>query len=335
MDDIDLEEHLRAFKLKQSTKFRNIVLNSIRFSLARYNIKHVSLNHIIQYPKNIAKQQTSSKKKKKIRDSCLDLPNLHPLFDFLSKHASENEIFRKPGQKGRTANLESKIDNGDEIEWEEVNVLDAADLLKRYVRCLRNPLVPEESQKYHKGLAIANGNGGMEGDEFVNALQMIFICLPHENRQLLIKLFVLLEHAIQVQTNPESAAGLATIFLPCIFPSFTPPELRLAVYQNHLKFIIQNWSTIRNPPQIILQELRRLCPDCTLSCPFYEPKEKLNHLGPLSNIRRRYQRWRNKPTRKKQFRSTLPRDTSSPREIASQGRRSNSFAGPSSAMPRI
>lgn len=41
-----------------------------------------------------------------------------------------DDIFRKPGRKVRTDALEEKIDHDHEIDWNEIRVFDAADLLK-------------------------------------------------------------------------------------------------------------------------------------------------------------------------------------------------------------
>jgi len=331
--DLYIEEHLKVFKQKQKNKFRNLIATTVAFSLARHQIKDIVVNRIIHPEKITQKLQTCQKKKKKIRCGWMDLPNLNGLFDFLSKHAMTDDIFRKPGRKVRTDDLEDKIDNGLQVNWDQVHVFDAADLLKRYVRCLRSPLIPDESQKCHRQLAIVKSNCGLDDAELRSILQSLFICLPYSNRQVAMKLFILLEHTSHVQSNPESSSALATIFLPCILPCLTPPELRLTTYRDHVRFIIENWSIIAQPPPIIISELRKMCPNCTLICPYYDENEdEVIRQGPLSNIRRRYQRWRNKPKeqfrKKDQFRSTLPRESSSV-EIVPKPRRSNSFGGSS------
>lgn len=250
-----------------------------------------------------------------------------------------DDIFRKPGRKVRTDALEEKIDHDHEIDWNEIRVFDAADLLKRYIRSLRSPLFPAENQKYHRKLGMIASDSGIEHAELITNLQSLFACLPNCNRQLTMKLFLLLQHTASVQHNPESSIALATIFLPCLLPSLTPEELRLHSYQTHLKFIIDNWSIISKPPPLIMQELETMCPNCTLVCPYYKPDVRTLCDSPISNIRRRYRRWRRKTQSTSdefhefQYRSTLPRDASS--DMQHLSRRSNSFGGSSSTVPRI
>ena len=48
-----------------------------------------------------------------------------------------DDIFRKPGRKCRVDDLEEKIDNDQPVDWGEVRVFDAADLLKVLVLILK------------------------------------------------------------------------------------------------------------------------------------------------------------------------------------------------------
>jgi hypothetical protein len=48
----------------------------------------------------------------------------------LFKNAAVKDLYRKPGRKSRTDDLETKINRNLSICWEEINPLDAADLLK-------------------------------------------------------------------------------------------------------------------------------------------------------------------------------------------------------------
>lgn len=330
-----LEEHLQIFRQKQKSTFRTHVGKSLTCST---KMKDVSIARIIQTDKINQKLLINRPKKKKIRCYWMDLPNLNTLFDFLFEHAMTDDIFRKPGRKIRTDDLEEKIDNDHPIDWSEVRVFDAADLLKRYFRSLKTPLIPEENQKYHRQLAVIMSDHGLDEEDFILNLQALFVCLPHWNRQMAIKLFLLLKHTVSVQSNPEASKALATIFLPCLLPILTPPELRLDTYQSHVKFIIDNWNIISNPPPLVVQELHQMCPNCSLICPYYKRDTNANiRDSPLSNIRRRYRRWRKKPQHtidhEYQYRSTLPREPGLEKQACF--RRSNSFGGSSSTMPRI
>lgn len=321
-EDIEpfIEEHLAVYRVKHKNKFRNLISTQLGHQINNHRLKADAV--IIARPrKSREKLQISSKIKGK--STWNDLPPLNDLFEFLSENAFVPELYRKPGRRQRTVELEDKIRRGSPIDWPQINALDAADTLKRLIRVLKYPLLPLGIQEILKQTANLAENLAISQDDAISLLRSLFLCIPSNSRILSARLFRLLLLTSQSSANPEAATALATIFLPCLLTSLSPPELRLSTYRDLIKFVIENYEQIYQIPKWLKPELQQMCPNCTDTCPLYRTSE-------LHGVRRLF-RWRSKsPRRLKEKNSnisaTLPRGYSRSLQVDCGRTRTNSWS---------
>ncbi|EXJ54437.1 hypothetical protein A1O7_09776 [Cladophialophora yegresii CBS 114405] len=180
---------------------------------------------------------------------------------FLKEKATDIEgIFRLSGSAKRIKELQTIFDSPDRygkgLDWTGYTVHDAANILRRYLNQLPEPIVPLEFyERFRAPLRSATSttgtNGGTQTRDMsyddhniaVAAYQKLITELPPLNRQLLLYLLDLLAvFASKSDLNRMTAGNLAAIFQPGILshPShdMSPQEYRLS--QDVLIFLIEN-----------------------------------------------------------------------------------------------
>ena len=80
------------------------------------------------------------------------LARIQPLVITIRDQIESEGIFRKPGSRQRQRDLRDQLDKGDVLP-SVINVNDAADLLKAFLRELPNPLLPSEHFGTHISIA--------------------------------------------------------------------------------------------------------------------------------------------------------------------------------------
>ncbi|KIW62671.1 hypothetical protein, variant [Phialophora macrospora] len=180
---------------------------------------------------------------------------------FLKEKATDIEgIFRLSGSAKRIKELQTIFDSPDRygkgLDWTGYTVHDAANILRRYLNQLPEPIVPLEFYERFRAplrsaTEAAGANGGTQTHDMsyeehsvaVGAYQKLITELPPLNRQLLLYLLDLLAvFASKSDLNRMTANNLAAIFQPGILshPShdMSPQEYRLS--QDVLIFLIEN-----------------------------------------------------------------------------------------------
>ncbi|KAJ9614007.1 GTPase activating protein (GAP) for Rho1p [Cladophialophora chaetospira] len=180
---------------------------------------------------------------------------------FLKEKATDIEgIFRLSGSAKRIKELQTIFDSPDRygkgLDWTGYTVHDAANILRRYLNQLPEPIVPLDFyERFRAPLRKVQSPTGPDGEmqprdmsmnehsAAVSAYQKLITELPPLNRQLLLYLLDLLAvFASKSDLNRMTAANLAAIFQPGIIshPShdMSPAEYRLS--QDVLIFLIEN-----------------------------------------------------------------------------------------------
>ncbi|RKF82587.1 Rho-GTPase-activating protein 5 [Golovinomyces cichoracearum] len=179
---------------------------------------------------------------------------------FLKEKATNVEgIFRLSGSEKRIKELKSIFDSPDRygkgLDWEGYTVHDAANVLRRYLNQLPEPIVP--LNLYDRFRAPLKGNiietrAEVDGPLLVESLdinatistyQQLITEMPPLNRQLLLYILDLLAvFASKSDENRMNAQNLSAIFQPGIIShpvhDMAPQEYRLS--QDVLIFLIEN-----------------------------------------------------------------------------------------------
>ncbi|OAQ87230.1 GTPase-activating protein [Purpureocillium lilacinum] len=179
---------------------------------------------------------------------------------FLKEKATGVEgIFRLSGSEKRIKELKSIFDSPDRygkgLVWDGYTVHDAANVLRRYLNDLPEPVVPLDLyEKFRDPLrgATKQAVGDLEGPQFVDNFdenaaiqkyQQLITELPPLNRQLLLYILDLLAvFAAKSDENRMNSQNLAAIFQPGMLShpahAMAPEEYRLN--QCVLIFLIEN-----------------------------------------------------------------------------------------------
>ena len=186
------------------------------------------------------------------------------LFSFLAYSlilATDVEgIFRLSGSAKRIKELQVVFDSPDRygkgLDWTGYTVHDAANILRRYLNQLPQPIVPltfyercRDPLRSHQAQAVgdmeaqAQDVGDFDHDAAIVTYQRLITELPPLNRQLLLYILDLLAvFASKSELNRMTSANLAAIFQPGMLshPShdMEPPEYRLS--QDVIIFLIEN-----------------------------------------------------------------------------------------------
>ncbi|KAL2271876.1 hypothetical protein VTJ83DRAFT_1247 [Remersonia thermophila] len=177
---------------------------------------------------------------------------------FLKERATEVEgIFRLNGSEKRIKELKTIFDSPDRygkgLVWDGYTVHDAANVLRRYLNDLPEPVVPLDLyEKFREPLKGATIPGSAEGPQFVENFDMnaairryqeLITELPPLNRQLLLYILDLLAvFAAKSDQNRMTSQNLAAIFQPGMLShphhAMAPDEYRLN--QSVIIFLIEN-----------------------------------------------------------------------------------------------
>ncbi|KAK5653099.1 hypothetical protein OQA88_9197 [Cercophora sp. LCS_1] len=179
---------------------------------------------------------------------------------FLKEKATEVEgIFRLSGSEKRIKELKTIFDSPDRygkgLVWDGYTVHDAANVLRRYLNDLPEPVVPLDLyEKFREPLRGATKPPGADGegpqfienfdmDDAIAKYQQLITELPPLNRQLLLYILDLLAvFAAKADQNRMNSQNLAAIFQPGMLshPShaMAPEEYRLN--QCVIIFLIEN-----------------------------------------------------------------------------------------------
>jgi hypothetical protein len=168
-------------------------------------------------------------------------------------------IFRLSGSEKRIKELRTIFDSPDRygkgLDWAGYTVHDAANVLRRYLNQLPEPIVPldlyerfREPLRGHTMQAVGDNEGPQLPDNFdvgkaISTYQQLITELPPLNRQLLLYILDLLAvFASKSDENRMNSQNLAAIFQPGMLShpqhDMAPVEYRLS--QDVLIFLIEN-----------------------------------------------------------------------------------------------
>ncbi|KAH0559597.1 hypothetical protein GP486_003891 [Trichoglossum hirsutum] len=180
---------------------------------------------------------------------------------FLKEKATDIEgIFRLSGSAKRIKDLQAIFNSPDRygkgLDWSGYTVHDAANILRRYLNNLPEPIIPLEFYdrfrdpiRNHAMQAVgdteaqAEDVGDFDNDAAIKVYQQLITQLPPLNRQLLLYILDLLAvFASKSDLNRMTSANLSAIFQPGILShpthDMSPAEYRLS--QDVLIFLIEN-----------------------------------------------------------------------------------------------
>ncbi|KAL8995153.1 MAG: hypothetical protein Q9169_005062 [Polycauliona sp. 2 TL-2023] len=182
---------------------------------------------------------------------------------FLKEKATDVEgIFRLSGSNKRIKELQTVFDSPDRygkgLDWTGYTVHDAANILRRYLNNLPQPIVPlefyerfREPLRSHQSQAVgtehldstAQDTGDFNHTEAITTYQKLITELPALNRQLLLYILDLLAvFASKSDLNRMNSGNLSAIFQPGLLShpnhDMEPKEYRLS--QDVLIFLIEN-----------------------------------------------------------------------------------------------
>ena len=169
-------------------------------------------------------------------------------------------IFRIAGNNRRIRELQEIFDSPDRygkgLDWTGYTVHDAANILRRYINHLPQPIIPlnfyerfRDPLRSHQRQAVGDMEvqvqdiGEFDHDRAITTYQQLITELPPLNRQLLLYILDLLSvFASKADVNLMPSANLSAIFQPGLLshPShdMSPSEYRLS--QDVLTFLIDN-----------------------------------------------------------------------------------------------
>lgn len=169
-------------------------------------------------------------------------------------------IFRLSGSAKRIKDLQVIFDSPDRygkgLDWTGYTVHDAANILRRYLNQLPQPIVPwdfyekfREPIRNHQAQAVGDieaqpqDKGDFNYDAAISTYQQLITELPPLNRQLLLYILDLLAvFASKAEINRMNAANLSAIFQPGMLShpdhDMVPKQYRLS--QDVIMFLIEN-----------------------------------------------------------------------------------------------
>lgn len=164
---------------------------------------------------------------------------------YLKEKATDVEgIFRLSGSSKRINQLQKLFDSpatfGKSFDWDGFNVHDAANVLRRYLNNLPEPIVP---LAYYEAMRKPMHERPVDVSAAIAEYTKLINSLPPVNKQLLLYLLDLLAvFASKSDINLMPAANLAAIFQPCILnhPQHeqSPDEYRIS--QDVLVFLVEH-----------------------------------------------------------------------------------------------
>jgi hypothetical protein len=194
------------------------------------------------------------------------MKQLMTLIDFLQKdeNLKQEGIFRKTGSITRQQDLKFLVNQLRPlmIDDTEYTAHDVASVLKSILNDLPEPILVEAYFPAYSQIAdICNSKENDEHERIQNSLQLLFLLLPIENRNILEKLIVLLHKASTLEAfNKMNSDSLATLFTPhLVVPRKLSPEVLHQTAANMTKmisFIITNGSKIFLVPEKLATDIK-------------------------------------------------------------------------------
>lgn len=185
---------------------------------------------------------------------------IHHLRSHLFEALDVEGIFRLSGSAKRIKELQLAFDSppryGKGLDWTGYTVHDAANILRRYLNMLPEPIVPHEKYenfrdplRSHQAQAVgdmeaqAQSVGEFDPDAAIGSYQRLITELPPLNRQLLLYILDLLAvFAAKSELNRMTSPNLAAIFQPGMLShpdhDMVPAQYRLS--QDVIIFLIVN-----------------------------------------------------------------------------------------------
>ena len=105
------------------------------------------------------------------------LARIQPLVITIRDQIESEGVFRKPGSRQRQRDLRDQLDKGDALP-SVINVNDAADLLKAFLRELPNPLLPSEHFGTHISIADMKTCEGKDESLICIPFSIVFLLVP-------------------------------------------------------------------------------------------------------------------------------------------------------------
>lgn len=262
---IFFEQYLIKLKSEHTEHYHEIV--------ERILSKQLDIPFVEECRKLFTKQK-KLKKNGKVFGSSLQnyqLARIQPLVITIRDQIESEGIFRKPGSRQRQRDLRDQLDKGDALP-SVINVNDAADLLKAFLRELPNPLLPSEHFGTHISIAdMKTCEGAEDKRRKIMTLQALLLCLPDVNRRCLRLVLSLLYSVARAQDeNKMTATSLATVFLPALLPQVietgSDPSDR-GKMNDHVCFLIRHSRKILMPPVEIVHLVHKFYPECVKNMP--------------------------------------------------------------------
>ncbi|KAK9712147.1 GTPase activating protein (GAP) for Rho1p [Basidiobolus ranarum] len=172
---------------------------------------------------------------------------------YLKKNGIDTKgIFRINGSTKRVGQLQELFNAGPlygrNASWNGYTVHDVANLLRRYLNCLPEPVIsPHLYFLFREAYKTHEENGEMQLQAFQNLLSY----LPRPNQSLLLYLMNLLAYFAEHQeTTLMDADNLATIFQPCILahPSHTLQPMEYRYSSLVVRRLIEHSNQLKVPP---------------------------------------------------------------------------------------
>ncbi|XP_060525824.1 rho GTPase-activating protein 19 isoform X4 [Cylas formicarius] len=177
----------------------------------------------------------------------------------LEENLKSDGIFRRTGSLERQNDLKNLLALGETVDFSNTNfsVHDCASVLKSYLAELPEPLLTD----IHYPLYCQIGTDLAHESKILETVQLLFLLLPKENRELLRDVLDLLRGVATHEThNRMSAENLAKLFAPHLLcPRKLAPETLLRdspTLFGVVAFMIKNFPAVFEVPSRLMLDLR-------------------------------------------------------------------------------
>ncbi|KAI8578349.1 hypothetical protein K450DRAFT_272959 [Umbelopsis ramanniana AG] len=166
-------------------------------------------------------------------------------------------IFRLSGSAKRIAMLQTFFDTpphyGSQLDWRGYTVHDAANVMRRFLNYLPDPVIPR--QFYHTFRELIDDQSLPNDDALIEAFQRMIERLPLPNQFLLLYILDMLSlFALNCKSHRMDASNLAAVFAPGILShpddQMSPAQYRRS--QRVLEFLIDHQGSLTMPPACVL-----------------------------------------------------------------------------------
>ncbi|KAL1506219.1 hypothetical protein ABEB36_005618 [Hypothenemus hampei] len=211
-------------------------------------------------------------KSKTVHDGTLNrelLDQLHQLIEFLKsdERLKSEGIFRRTGSLERQNELKTLLLQGNKINFEDnqFTVHDCASVLKGFLADLPESVTTDiQFPLYYQIAESLKLDDSNQEQKALQSIQLLFLLIPKENKNLLKDIFELLHLVIlQEENNRMSAENLAKLFTPHLLcPRNLTPESLLKDSQmlfGVVGFMIKNYPKIFKVPAKLMLDFKSHC----------------------------------------------------------------------------